>query len=177
VIVAVFAILLTRTALAPPFHSGPVVRTRTLSDAEAASLLNRNFKVVQKVRQIPAAVKQSISVAWGLQFNLVDADDAKDDDEPTPVPRPDAPERKMSFAGIADPDAAFMVYEVGGFADSNEVVLIRFGDDAALWCASFADSPPQDLAELRDAIAKRQFSPISCRRPDNEMPKPRGRGR
>ena len=177
VTIAVAAILIGLAVQPPSFHAGPVVRTRTLSDAEAADLLKQNFKIVQKVRRLPAAVKQSIAVAWGLPFEIVDPDEPADPDRPTPVPDPNEPQRKMIFAGVADPDAAFMVYEVGGFVDSNEVVVIRFGNDAALWCASFADFPPHDLGELRDALAKRRFSPISCRRPGNEMPKPRGRGR
>ena len=173
VAIAVAGILIGFAVQPPSFHAAPVLRTRALSDAEAADILNRSFKVVQKVRRLPAAVKQSISVAWGLPFNLVDPDDRTDDDAPPPnVPNPNAPDRKMAFAGVADPEAAFMVYEVGGFVDSNEVVVIRFGNDAALWCASFPDFPPHDLSELRDAVAKHRFSPIPCHRPPNEMPKP-----
>ena len=178
VAVAVCGILIGYSSLGPTFHASPILRTRPLSDAEASGLLSRNFKVVKKVRQLPAAVKQSITIAWGMPFNMIDPEDVTDD-APTPsVPSKDAPERKMSFAGVDDPEAAFIIYEVNGFVDSNEIVLIQFGNDAALWCASFADSPPSDLGELRDAVAKHRFSPIPCRRPDNEMPKPRrGRGR
>lgn len=169
----VAAILIVLANQPPAFHADPIVRTRSLSDAEATDLLQQNFTVVSKIRQIPAAVKQSIAVAWGLPFAAVDPGETMSTDDRIPG----VPNRRLMFAGIADPDAAFMVYDVGGFVDTSEVVIIRFGNDAALWCASFADFSPHDLDELRETVAKRRFSPIPCRRPADEMPKPRGRGR
>ena len=106
----------------PELNATPVPQNApTLNEADIEKVLSvEQFRVVRRVRQVPRVVKESFSNFTGLPFDLVDPGEQIRSDDLT-IPAKSS--QRLVFLGLSE-DSAVLVYEQGGFADTDFVVVL-----------------------------------------------------
>lgn len=121
-----------------------------LSPQEQLRFLNRNFRIIKKLRDLPRPVLDSLREEGGTRLTMVnprrrfEATDAISDAS--------LPNRRLIFAGVAD-DTVFIHYEQGGIAHMFMLVLLRVSPQGKVEGLSRSYcGPAADLQTLRREI-------------------------
>ena len=69
---------------------------------------------------------------------------------------PGVPSRRLVFAGIGE-DAAVLVYEQGGFANTLNAAVFSYGKGRGAWIATLNGRSVSDLPTLKAAVESGQF--------------------
>jgi len=117
-----------------------------MSSAERRAFLTADYKIVEKVADLPTGIRKLYMANDGSHIAIADPGD---DFNATDIIVRNLPSRRLIFAGVT-PDRAFIHYEMGGIWRSYMVVLFRLESPdtaVALW-RMYCD-PAQSLEEIK----------------------------
>ena len=93
-----------------------------MSSIERQDFLSANYKIVQRVTDLPTGIRKLYTVKSGSRVAI--ADPGEKFEETDYITDPDLPRRRLIFAGVAQ-DRAFIHYEEGGIAHSYILELFQ----------------------------------------------------
>jgi hypothetical protein len=76
---------------------------------------------------------------------------------------PGVPTRRLVFAGIGE-DAAVLVYEQGGYANTFNAVVFSYTGGGRTWIATLDGDSVNDVPTLEAAVESGQFRPWEKRK-------------
>jgi hypothetical protein len=128
----------------------------TLNAADIEKILGvEQFRVIQRVREVPEVIKQSFVNITGQPFDLAEPGEEISSD----MIIPGRSTRRLVFLGVSS-DSAVLFFEQGGFAGTFNTVVFWFGDGGRDWGATLSEGPiPKDIPSLKDAVQKGKFRP------------------
>ena len=148
-----FAVFNRAQSTVPPFEVTPLSKgTRTLTTREVDDLLAANFNIVQRVQQIPAAVKGDYTALANEPFEMVNPGQTMSTDYIIPG----VPNKKLVLVGLAD-QCAVLIFIRGGFADRVNAAVFSHKGTGGMWGAIIEDYTVHDIAALRNAVHNGRF--------------------
>ena len=126
--------------------------TPKMGSIERQDFLSANYKIVQKVADLPTGIRKLYTVKGGSRVAI--ADPGEKFEATDYITDPDLPRRRLIFAGVAH-DRAFIHYEEGGIAHSYIVELFRLkSPDFAVGLWRGYRGPTKDLEEMKRLVSK-----------------------
>ena len=137
----------------PPGEPLPIkFASPNMSSVERQTFLTADYKIVQKVADLPAGIRKLYTVKGGSRVAI--ADPGERFEATDVITDPDLPSRRLIFAGVAR-DRAFIHYEEGGIAHSYIVELFRLeSPDLAVGLWSGYRGPTKNLEEMKRLVSK-----------------------
>jgi hypothetical protein len=128
----------------------------TLNAADIEKILGvEQFRVIQRVEEVPEVIKKSFSNMTGQQFDLAEPGEEISSD----MIIPGKPSRRLVFLGVSS-DSAVLYFEQGGFVGTVNAVVFWFGDGGRDWGATLSERPiPKDIPSLQAAVKEGRFRP------------------
>jgi hypothetical protein len=137
----------------PPFNVAPTPKNSlVLTRGDVENLLGMQYRIVRSVHQVPEALQQSFANLAGVSFTMVDPGKPMSTDDIIPG----VPTRRLVFAGIGK-DAAVLVYEQGGYANTLNAAVFSYSNGGGVWIATLSSHLVNDIPTLRTAIDNGQF--------------------
>lgn len=156
----------------------PVVISRSprlLSNKEVEDLVSGEFRIVSKIQEIPAVVKDSFInfVDWGAEGRFAVLEQSKKAealktyhlslDMADPGQRmnqdfiePGVPNRRLVLCGYSE-SAAIVLYEQGGYVETKRLVVFKFGQNPGAWQAVLRDETAS-LVEIKTDLHQRLYT-------------------
>jgi hypothetical protein len=107
----------------PPGEPAPIkFASPNMSPVERQGFLTADYRIVQKVADLPAGIRKLYTVKGGSRVAI--ADPGERFEATDVITDPDLPRRRLIFAGVGQ-DRAFIHYEEGGIGHSYLVELFR----------------------------------------------------
>jgi len=123
-----------------------------MSSVERQAFLTADYRIVQKVADLPAGIRKLYTVEGGSRVAI--ADPGERFEATDVITDPDLPRRRLIFAGVAQ-DHAFIHYEEGGIAHSYIVELFRLeSPDLAVGLWRGYRGPTKNLEEMKQLVSK-----------------------
>jgi len=146
----------------PPGEPPPIkFASPNMSSVERQTFLTAEYRIVQKVADLPAGIRKLYTVKGGSRVAI--ADPGERFEATDVITDPDLPRRRLIFAGVAQ-DRAFIHYEEGGIAHSYIVELFRLeSPDLAVKLWSGYRSPTKNLEEMKRLVSKEDRA-LCCNR-------------
>lgn len=137
----------------PPGEPPPIkFASPNMSSVERQTFLTPDYRIVQKVADLPAGIRKLYTVKGGSRVAI--ADPGERFEATDVITDPDLPRRRLIFAGVAQ-DRAFIHYEEGGIAHSYIVELFRLeSPDLAVGLWSGYRGPTKNLEEMKRLVSK-----------------------
>ena len=137
----------------PPGEPAPIkFFTPKMSSIDRQDFLSANYKIVQKVADLPTGIRKLYTVKGGSRVAI--ADPGEKFEATDYITDPDLPRRRLIFAGVAQ-DRAFIHYEEGGIAHSYIVEFFRLKSiDVAVGLWSSHCGAAKNLEEMKRLVSK-----------------------
>jgi hypothetical protein len=137
---------------APTLNVNPIQKNASvLAQNEVEGLLESQFVVVRRVRQVPPALKQSLTNFTGLPFDLNDPGERIGTD----FIIPGVPSRRLVFAAVGG-NSAVLVYEQGGYATTLNAAVFSYVNGRA-WRAILNNRSVDNVSALKTAVGNGEF--------------------
>jgi hypothetical protein len=137
----------------PPLKVTPTQKNSPLlTRSDVEDLLTKQYRIVRSVQQVPVDLQQSFANSAGIPFKMVDPGTPMSTDYIIPG----VPSRRLVFAGIGE-DAAVLVYEQGGFANTLNAAVFSYSNGRGVWIATLSGRSATDVPTLRAAVENGQF--------------------
>jgi hypothetical protein len=121
-----------------------------MSSAERQAFLTADYKIIEKVADLPSGIRKLYTVKGGSRIAI--ADPGERFEATDVITDLNLPRRRLMFAGVAH-DRAFMHYEVGGIAHSYKVELFRLeSPDTAVALWSGYCGPAKNLEDIKQLM-------------------------
>lgn len=156
----------------PPGEPAPIkFAAPKMSPAERQAFLTTDFKIVEKVADLPTGIRKLYTVKGGSHVAIADPGERfQATDVITDL---NLPRRRLIFAGVAH-DRAFIHYEQGGIAHFYVVELFRLEPpDTAVTLWSGYCGPAKNLQDIKQLMSEedRNSSPAGPQlRSNSEVP-------
>jgi hypothetical protein len=149
----VFAVFNRSGSTVPPFEVTPLPKgTHTLTTSEVEDLLTANFKIDQKVQQIPAPLKRDYTALANEPFEMVNPGQEMSTDDIIPG----VPNKKLVLVGLAD-QSAVLIFIRGGYVDTINAAVFSHKGTGGMWGATIEDYSVRDIQTLRNAVHNGRF--------------------
>jgi hypothetical protein len=137
----------------PPGEPPPIkFASPNMSSVERRAFLTADYRLVQKVADLPAGMRKLYTVKGGSRVAM--ADPGERFEATDVITDPDLPRRRLIFAGVAQ-DGAFIHYEEGGIAHSYIVELFRLeSPDLAVGLWRGYRGPSKNLEEMKRLVSE-----------------------
>ncbi len=144
----------------PPGEPPPIkFASPNMSSVERQTFLTADYRIVQKVADLPAGIRKLYTVNGGSRVAI--ADPGERFEATDVITDPDLPRRRLIFAGVAQ-GRAFIHYEEGGIGHSYIVELFRLeSPDLARGLWRGYRGPTKNLEEMKRLVSK-EDSDLCC---------------
>jgi hypothetical protein len=137
----------------PPGEPRPIkFASPNMTSVERREFLTADYRIVQKVADLPAGIRRLYTVKGGSRVAI--ADPGERFEATDVITDQDLPRRRLIFAGVAQA-SAFIHYEEGGIAHSYIVELFRLeSPDLAVGLWRGYRGPTKNLEEMKRLVSK-----------------------